>query len=68
MLVAFPSPLNWVCAEDGISTGAVVVHVNVKVPSPLAVQLNSVLLPLSTAILCGGTVITGGSTEWEEGV
>ena len=68
MLVTFPSPLNWVCAEDGISTGAVVVHENVKVPSPLAVQLNSMLLPLSAAILCGGTVITGGSTEWEEGV
>jgi len=65
VLVAFSSPLNWVCAEDGISTGAVVVHVIVKVPSPLAVQLNSALLPLSVAMLCGGTVIIGGSTEWE---
>ena len=38
---------------------------NVKVPSPLAVHLNSVLLPISAAVLCGGIVIVGGSTEWE---
>ena len=67
VLVSLPSPLNWVCGEDRIPTGAVVVHVNDKVPSPLAVQVNSTLLPLSAAMLCGGTVITGGSTEWEGG-
>ena len=38
---------------------------NVKVPSPLAVHMNSVLLPISAAVLCGGIVIVGGSTEWE---
>ena len=37
---------------------------NVKVPS-LAVHMNSVLLPISAAVLCGGIVIVGGSTEWE---
>ena len=68
VLVAFPSPLNWVCAEGGIPTGAVVVHVNDKVPSPLAVHVNSALLPKSAAMLCGGTVIIGGSTELEGGV
>ena len=67
VLVAFLSPLNWVCGEDGIPTGAVVVHVNDKVPSPLAVQVNSTLLPKSAVMLCGGTVITGGSTELEGG-
>ena len=65
VLVSLPSLLNWVCTEDGISTGAVVVHVNDKVPSPLAVHLNSVLLPKSAAMLCGGTVIIGGSTKKE---
>ena len=38
---------------------------NVKVPSPLAVHINSVLLPISAAVLCGGIVIVGGSTEGE---
>ena len=65
VLVSLPSSLNWVRTEDGISTGAVVVHVNDKVPSPLAAHVNSALLPLSVAMLCGGTMIIGGSTEWE---
>lgn len=45
----------------------VVVHANVKVPSPLAVHTNSMSLPTSATVLCGGTEITGGSTEWKEG-
>ena len=48
-------------AEDGrVPTG--VVHMNVRVPSPVAVQVNSALLPFSTAKLCGGTVMSGGPT------
>jgi len=31
----------------------------------MAVHVNSALLPLATVILCGGTVIVGGSTAWE---
>ena len=38
---------------------------NVNVPSPLAVHMNSVLLPISAAVLCGGIVTVGRSTEWE---
>ena len=48
-------------SDDGrVPTG--VVHMNVRVPSPVAVQVNSVLLPFSTATLCGGIVMTGGPT------
>ena len=43
-------------------TGAFVVHMNVRVPSPVAVQLNSALLPFSTATFSGGTVMSGGPT------
>ena len=50
-------------ADDGrVPTGASVVHMNVRVPSPVAVQVNSALLPFSTATLCGGTVMSGGPT------
>ena len=45
-----------------VPTGAFVVHMNVRVPSPVALQVNSALLPLSTATLCGGTVMSGGPT------
>ena len=45
-----------------VPTEAFVVHMNLRLPSPVAVQLNSALLPLSTATLCGGTVMTGGPT------
>ena len=49
--------------DDGrVPTGALVVHMNVRVPSPVAVQLNSTLLPLSTATFCGGAVMAGGPT------
>ena len=49
--------------DDGrVPTGALVVHMNVRVPSPVAVQVNSALLPLSTTTFCGGTVMTGGPT------
>ena len=49
--------------DDGrVPTGALVVHMNVRVPSPVAVQVNSKLLSLSTATLCGGAVMSGGPT------
>jgi len=57
--------LNCVCTEDGTPAGAVVVQVNARVPSPMAVHVNSALLPLATVILCGGTEIAGGSTAWK---
>ena len=64
MLVSLPSwVLNRVCTEDGTPTGAVVVHVNARVPSPVAVHVNSTLRPFATVTLCGGIVIVGGSTE-----
>ena len=48
-------------SDDGrVPTG--VVHMNVRLPSPVAVQVNSALLPFSTAIFCGGTVMSGGPT------
>ena len=66
MLVSLPSwALNRVCTEHGTPTGAVVVHVNARIPSPVAVHVNSIALPLATVTLCGGIVIVGGSTEWE---
>ena len=47
--------------DDGrVPTG--VAHMNVRVPSPVAVQLKSTLLPFSTATLCGSTVMSGGPT------
>ena len=51
-------------STDGgrVRTGAFVVHMNVRVPSPVALQVNSALLPFSTATLCGGTVMSGGPT------
>ena len=49
--------------DDGrVPNAAFVVHMNVRVPSPVAVHVNSALLPLSTATLCGGTVMSGGPT------
>ena len=48
--------------SDGGRVPTGVVHMNVRVPSPVAVQVNSVLLPLSTAIFCGGRVMAGGPT------
>ena len=67
VLVSLPScGLNRVCTEDETPTGAVVVHTNVKVPSPSAVHANSMSLPNSASILCGGAEITGGSTERKE--
>ena len=51
-------------STDGgrVPNAAFVVQLNVRVPSPVAVQLNSVLLPFSTATFCGGTVMSGGPT------
>ena len=50
-------------ADGGrVPTGAFVVHMNVRVPSPVAVQVHSALLLFSTATLCGGTVMSGGPT------
>ena len=51
-------------STDGgrVPTGALVVHINVRVPSPVAVQVNSALLPLSITIFCGGRVMAGGPT------
>ena len=51
-------------SSDGgrVPTEALVVHMNVRVPSPVAVQVNSALPPFSTATLCGGTVMAGGPT------
>ena len=61
MLVAVMAAVLMFSSDDGrVPTG--VVHMNVRVPSPVAVQVNSVLLPFSTATLCGGTVMTGGPT------
>ena len=51
-------------STDGgrVPTEAFVVHMNVRVPCPVALQVNSALLPLSTATFSGGTVMTGGPT------
>ena len=63
MLVAVMAAVLMFSSGGGrVPTEALVVHMNVRVPSPVAVQLNSALLPLSTAILCGGTVMSGGPT------
>ena len=52
-----------ISADDGREPiEAFVVHMNVRVPSPVAVQVNSALRPFSTAKLCGGTVMSGGPT------
>ena len=45
-----------------VSTEAFVVQLNVRVPSPVALQVNSALLPFSTATFSGGTVMSGGPT------
>jgi len=51
-----------VSTADGRVTEAVVVQMNVSVPSPVAVHVNSTLLPFSTATLSGGSVMSGGPT------
>jgi len=55
-----------VSTEGGRVTEAVVVQLNVNVPSPVAVHVNSTLLPVSTATLSGGSVMSGGPTRNRE--
>ena len=45
-----------------VPTGAFVVQLNVRVPSPVAVHVNSALRPFSTSTLCGGTMMSGPPT------
>ena len=56
-----------VSTAGGRVTEAVVIHLNVSVPSPVAVHVNSTLLPFSTATLSGGSVMSGGPTGKREG-
>ena len=66
MLVSLPSgAVDWVCTDNDTFARAVVVHVITRGPSPIAVHVSSALLPFATVKLCGGVVITGGSTEQE---
>jgi len=61
VLVTVIATALWLSADDGrLPTG--VIHMTVRVPSPVALQVNSVLLPFSTATLCGGKVMSGGPT------
>ena len=62
MLVAILAVELMVSTVDGRVTEAVVVQLNVSVPSPAAVHVNSALLPFSTATLSGGSVMSGGPT------
>ena len=61
ILVVVIAAVSLLSTDDGrVPTG--VVHVNLRLPSPVAVHVNSALLPFSTAKLCGGTVMSGGPT------
>ena len=63
ILMVVIAAVSLLSTDDGrVPTGAFVVHMNVRVPSPVAVQVNSALLPLSTATFSGGTVMSGGPT------
>ena len=63
VLVAFIAAVSLLSTDGGrVPTEAFVVQLNIRLPSPVAVQVNSVLLPLSTATFSGGTVMSGGPT------
>ena len=63
VLVVVIAVASLLSADDGRApTGALVVHMNLRLPSPVAVQVNSALLPFPTATLCGDTVMSGGPT------
>ena len=49
--------------DDGrVPTEAFVVQLNIRLPSPVAVQVNSALPPFSTATFSGDAMMSGGPT------
>ena len=63
MLVAVMAAVLLLSTDGGrVPTGVLVVHSNIRLPSPVALQVNSALPPFSTATLCGRAVMAGGPT------
>ena len=63
VLVVFIAAVSLLSTDGGREpTEAFVVQLNIRLPSPVAVQVNSALRPLPTATFSGDAVMTGGPT------